>query len=101
MTTSAKLARDSHSKSSYDQIHGTFAPAKCTGISHENYDPRKFNSKVSYEIFDEVFKEAPPVEEIVTPARLHFAFETSSIYEALHIDTMTLFLEIVGLAMGF
>ena len=161
MTTSAKLARDSHSKSSYDQIHGTFAPAKCTGISHENYDPRKFNSRVSYEIYDEVFKEAPPVEEIfvelhtlphtyiptlfsdkhwgtllevsltlvlscsasstlnivpagetvkcyvrrvefiVTPARLHFAFETSSIYEALHIDTMTLFLEIVGLAMGF
>ena len=41
------------------------------------------------------------VEFIVTPARLHFAFETSSIYEALHIDTMTLFLEIVGLAMGF
>ena len=65
MTTSAKLARDSHSKSSYDQTHGTFAPAKCTGISHEDYDPRKFNSKVSYEIYDEVFKEAPLVVEIL------------------------------------
>ena len=65
MSTFAKLARDSHSKSSYDQTHGTFSPAKCTGIFHEDYDPRKFNSKVSYKIYDEVFKEAPLVVEIL------------------------------------
>ena len=51
---------------------------KFTGHSHpqsENYDPRKFNSKVSYEIYDEVFKEAPPVEEIfVEPHTLPHAY---------------------------